>query len=294
MATAANITVGSPSSVKIGAYGAVEGDCVDVGSLEGGAKLTFTPEHYFKKADAWLGKVGAVKTDEDCIADMMLAEVSLANLAYAFGYPTTAVSGSTLSIGGDTTATERTVYINANAPSSGTMKITIHKCVIVGAVELPMLKRDKSTVKLTLQVLEDTAQAAGQHYFSLVYSSTDTTPPTVAMTTPADGAAYSAAGTSNTVTLTFTEATNQIDEGTLIYGNADNATIFLNNVTDLLNVVLVAGTISYNSATKVLTFTPTSTWTLSDKIQVMVTTGIRDTAGNHLANTFYGDFTIAA
>ncbi len=291
--TSTNIVVGAPSSVKIAAYGVAEGSAVDVGATEGGLKLTYTPEFYFKKADQWTGKIGAVKTDEDMTIELVLAEVSLANLAYAMGYPTTAVSGSTLTIGGNATATERTVYINGNAPSSGTVKITVHKCVIVGATEIQMVKKDKSMVKLTLQVLQDTSQTANQQFVSIAYSGTDTTAPTVALTTPAeDGTVLLNA--KGTVTLTFTEGDNAIDEGTLVYGDADDATVFINNVTTQAATALVAGTIVYNAATKTLIFTPTANWTASDKLQVIITTGVRDTAGNRLAATFYGHFTVTA
>ncbi len=113
------------------------------------------------------------------------------------------------------------------------------------------------------------------------------------MTSPAEDATV-APNAKTTVTLTFTEATNAIDQGTLIYGDADNATIMLINVTDTAASALVAGTITYDAGTKVLTFTPTSNWTASDKINIIITTGVRDTAGNHMAATFLGHFTVAA
>lgn len=293
--TAGNIVVGLPidGNLKIAAYGVAEGSAVDVGATEGGIKVTYTPEFYFKKADQFLGAVGAVKTDEDMVAEVNLAECSLANLAYAFGYPTTAVSGTTLYVGGNAVVTERTVYINANAVSSGLSKITLHKCVIIGATEINMVKSDKVVIKLTLKILQDTTQTTNQQYMSVAYSSVDTTPPTVAMTTPAEDGTVTKV-TKDTVTVTFTEADNKIDEGSLIYGDEDNATVIILNITDTTATAVVAGTIVYNSATKTLIFTPTNNWTASDKLVLIISTGVRDTAGNHLAATFRGHFTVTA
>lgn len=293
--TASNIVVGLPidGNLKIAAYGVAEGSSVDVGATEGGIKLTYSPEFYFKKADQFLGVIGAVKTDEDMMAEVNLAECSLANLAYAFGYPTTAVSGNALYIGGNATVTERTVYINGNAPAGGTAKITIHKCVIVGATEMTLAKNDKVVVKLTLKILQDTSKTANQQYIQVDFSGVDTTPPTVAMTTPAeDGTVL--LNTKNTVTVTFTEADNKIDEGSLVYGDEDNATVIILNITNTTATTVTAGMIVYNSTAKTLIFTPTNNWTASDKLVLIISTGVRDTAGNHLAITFRGHFTVTA
>lgn len=286
--TASNIVVGAPSTVIVSAYDVVEGSGVDLGATEGGVKVVYTPEFYFKKADQWLGKVGAVKTDEDMTVELVLAEASLANICYAFGYPTTAVAGGVFYAGGNATVTERTVYINGNAPAGGNRKITILKCVLVGATEINMVKNDKTVCKLMLQVLQDTSKTANQQFVKVEDSGVDVTPPTVAMTSPAEGGNIGA-GTTNAITLTFTDA-SPIDEGTLLYGN----TIMVNDIETPLSTVQKAGTISYNSATKVLTFTPTTAWaTAGNNYEVIITTAVRDIAGNYLASTFYGHFVSA-
>lgn len=291
--TSSNLVVGAPATIIVSAYGVAEGSGVDIGATEGGAKLTYTPEFFFKKADQWTGKVGAVKTDEDLILEFNCAEETLANLAYAYGYPTSAVVGNSFFAGGNATVTERTIYVNGNAPGGGLMKMTLHKCVIIGATELNMVKNDKTMLKITVQVLQDTSKPTNQQYYELAFSGIDTTPPTVAMTSPVEDGSVSA-GTTNAITLTFTEATNAIDESTLVYGNADGATIFVNDIEDPTATALVAGSISYNAGTKVLTFTPTSNWaTAGNNYQIIITTGVRDTAGNHLANTFFGHFVSA-
>ena len=137
-ASSSNLVVGAPATVLVAAYGVAEGSAVDLGSTEGGAKVIWDADFYEKEADQWVAAVGAVKLKEKCRVEITLAECTLANLAYAFGYPTTAVSSQTLSIGGSTTVTERTLYINSNAVSSGLAKWTFHKVVLTGATEVHM------------------------------------------------------------------------------------------------------------------------------------------------------------
>lgn len=287
------VGLGMTGNIKVAAYGVAEGSAVDLGATEGGIKLTNLSETYDVKADQFLGIVNVVKIGEDATVEVTLAESSLANLAYSFGYPTTAVSGSTFSWGGNATATQRTVYINLNAPSGGSAKITLHKCVIIGTSEINIVKNDKIMLKVTFKVLEDTSQTTNEHYGTIVFSGTDTTAPTVAMTTPIeDGTVVK--DVKGTVTVTFTETDNAIDEGSLVYGEDDNATVLILNLTDTTATAVVAGSIVYNSATKTLIFTPTANWTASDKLVMIITTGVRDTAGNHLAATFRGHFTVTA
>jgi len=288
MSTALNLFVGAPSSVKIGAYGAAEGSCVDLGATEGGLKLTFTPSFFDKTADQWLGVVGKVKTKETAQLEVTLPELTLSNVAYVMGYPTTAVVGNTLDVGGNATATERTLYVNGTDLATGrSIKITIHKCVIVGAAEVSLLKDNKTVVKLTIDILQDTSKPANKQMIQIDLTGTDSTPPTVAMTNPLEDGTVTK-DTKGTVTLTFTEAANKIDEGTLIY----DKTIMLINVTDTTASALVAGAISFNSETKVLTFTPADNWIAANKINIVITTDVKDTAGNSLATTFVGHFTV--
>lgn len=291
---AANIVVGAPSSIVISAYGVAEGSGVIVGLTEGGFKYSWNREHYWHGADQYIGDVGGTCTKETCELEFVLAENTLANLAYAMGYPTTAPASAILAyFGGNATVTYRTIYVNANSISSGTSKYTFHKCVITGVTEVSMVKGDKTGYKVSAKALQDTSQTANQQTLRIDLSGTDTTPPTVAMTSPVeDGTVAKDAKT--TVTLTFTEAGAGMDQGSLIYGSADGGTIMLINVTDTTASALVAGSISYDSGTKVLTFTPTTNWTGSDKINIIVSSGVRDIAGNHLADIFVGHFTVAS
>lgn len=288
--TAANIVVGSPATVSIGAYGAGAGSAIDVGLLSGGLMITAAPEWYWSKGDQFLGDLAGTKFNEVFTFEFILAESSQANLTYAFGYPTDAETSGTFDVGGNATGTIREVFIVGNGPSDATRTITIHRCIITGSTEYQMLKDGQVGMKVEGRMLQDTSKASNKQYFSVVDAGGDTTPPTVVMTTPAEDGTVSAAST-DTITLTFTEADSAMDESTLIYGDADKATIMIMNVEDPTQTVLVAATISYTPATKVLVITPDSVWAAAtENYQIIITTGVRDTAGNYLASVFLGHF----
>jgi hypothetical protein len=109
------------------------------------------------------------------------------------------------------------------------------------------------------------------------------------LSSPVDGGTV-VAGAKTVVQCTFTEAANAIDEGTLVLGE----TVIVSDIETPLSSAAVAGSISYNAATKVLTFTPTSNWAAAtNNYQIQITTGVKDTAGNALAAVYTGHFVSA-
>jgi len=292
--TAANITIGAPSTVICAADGVAEGSGVDLGSTVGGFVIKPTLSIYKKKADQWNGPVGASIIDSEYTFECTLAECSTANLAYAMGLPTTAASSATALVAGNqTVATVRTLYVNCNAVSGGTAKYTIHRVVFDGNTEINMNKENQTNLKITGFMLIDTGQSTGEEYFSLAFSGTDTTAPTVAITSPAEDGTV-AAGAKTAVTFTFTETGTGMDQGSLKYGSADGGTIMIVDVEDPAATTLVAGSITYAAATKVVTFTPTDNWaSAGENYQLIVTTGVRDMAGNYLADIYLAHFVSA-
>ncbi|MBF0527700.1 MAG: Ig-like domain-containing protein [Deltaproteobacteria bacterium] len=103
----------------------------------------------------------------------------------------------------------------------------------------------------------------------------DTTPPTVASTSPANGATGIPIGAS--IKATFSE---QILATTLA-----SATFYLNGV---------SGDVSYNSSTKTAIFTPSANLAYNTLYTAIVTTGVTDTSGNNLAATYTWSFTTGA
>lgn len=288
MGTPANIVVGAPANIKIGAYGAVEGACVDVGYTEGGCNIVPSLEYYRAKADQSLGTLKVKCTGREFVVQFDMAEPTLTNLYKALGLPVASlISATHLAVGNDATVTEYVLFINGNAPSSGTRKIECKKCVPIGEPEVKMLKNNKTVYACKFLVLEDPTQAAGYEFMDINDSGVDTTPPTVAMTTPAEDGTVTKA-TSDPVILTFTEAGAGIDESTLV----DGVSLIVMDVTDHAQNVKVAGTWSYVKATKVLTFVPTAVWTTVHKHCVIVNNGVKDIAGNKLATVYVSNFTV--
>lgn len=290
--TQGNIIVGlGDATVKIGTYGTVEGSATDIGATEGGVELVIDREYYEKMCDQALGVLELIKTLERCTLKFSMAEATLDNLRLALDYPSGALAGSTLNFGGDATVTELTIYVNVVAPTGGTRKYTFHKAVSLTAGH-SYKKNEKTLIEVEFQVLQDTSKTANQQLASVVDTGSDTTAPTVVLTTPADGGTVTK-DTSDTVTWTITEA-GTIDENTVIYGNEDGGTFMIINTTTPASAALVAGTIVYDSTAKTVTFTPSSTWTASDTFQAIVTTGLKDVAGNHLAAIKIEQFSVTA
>ncbi len=109
----------------------------------------------------------------------------------------------------------------------------------------------------------------------------DITSPTVALAAPAAGATGVAANAA--VSATFSE---NINPATI------TATTF--TVTGLGGAV-ITGTVSYDVATKTATFVPTTPAVLPDNtvLTATITKGVKDLAGNALANDFVWSFTTA-
>ena len=294
MVTPANIIVGlgETETIKIGTYGQAEGDAADVGATDGGASLEIPREYYEKGCDQTLGVLALIKTSEKATLKVALAEATLDNLRIMSDYPSTALVSSTLDVGGNSTVTELTIYLNVKGPSGGTRKYTFHKAVNVSAAGHAYKKDDKSMIDCEFTILQDTAQSSNQQLFSTVDTGADTTAPTVVLTTPADGET-TPKDAKGTVLWTITE-TNALNESSIIYGDNDDATFMILNTTTPAATVLVAGTIAYDSTEKTVTFTPTSNWTAEDTLQAIVTTGLRDVNGNRLAALKIEQFSVAA
>ncbi len=292
MANDVNNIIVKNATLIVGTYLQAEGSAHDVGALEGGVAVENTREYYDVKADPWIGIIAKKKIGEVMIVKCAMAESSLANLAIAFDYPAGAVVGSEFTFGGDSTVTYRTLYINGEGPGGGTRKFTLWKCVSVGSGGHSYKVGDKTVVEVEFQVLEDTTKAANERYGSILDAGADTTAPTVVLTTPADGATVTKDG-KGTVLWTITEA-NTMDESTIVYGDNDGATFMILNTTTPAAATLVAGSIIYDATAKTVTFTPTSNWTASDTFQVVVTTGLKYAAGNHLATPKIEQFSVTA
>jgi hypothetical protein len=113
------------------------------------------------------------------------------------------------------------------------------------------------------------------------FSTADVTPPTVNAVSPPNG--QSNVATNTAVNITFSEA---MDQQTI-----NTTTITLKNTN---TSAPVTGTVAYNSATNVATFTPSAALAFGTQYTVTVTTGAKDVAGNPLASQSVTTFTTVA
>lgn len=118
------------------------------------------------------------------------------------------------------------------------------------------------------------ADTTGDIGFGLVGDPCETTPPTVASTSPANNATEVA--TNSAVTATFDEALKA-------------STI----TTETFKVSGVTGTVAYDSATNTATFTPSSVLGNNETYTATVTTGVKDRALNNMAADYTWSFTTA-
>ncbi len=280
------------AAVVVAAYGVAEGSGVDLGRTEGGVEFSLEREMKQVETDQDPGPTATKEIKRAGKLKFKLAEATLANLCLAFNLPTASVAASTLSLGSITGGPGgelyRTVYVNVDGPAGGSRKYTLHKCSVSGGGAHAYQKDDKTVIEVELDVLWDSSQSSGVEMGTIVDTSSDTTAPTVVLTTPADGGTVTKV-TKGTVMWTITEA-NQIDEGTIVYGDTFN----IINITVPATATLVAGTIVYDRTLKTVTFTPTANWTASDSLQAIVTTGLKDMAGNAMAATKIEQFSVTS
>jgi len=105
----------------------------------------------------------------------------------------------------------------------------------------------------------------------------DTAPPAVLSAIPSNGATGEAVNTS--ISVTFSEPLSA-------------ATITTTTFTVKTGSTAVPGTVIYSGATA--TFTPTGNWAYSTSYTATITTGVKDLAGNALANNYVWNFTTSS
>lgn len=289
MGTQGNVVVGvgGDGFVKIGPYGTAEGSCDDLGYTEGGAEIQVAREYFEKTVDQEIGVLEVFKIAERATLKVTLAEVTLANLAKAMDYPSSAIVGGALNWGGNKDVNYLTIYLNVPGPDGGNAKYTFHKCVCISAAPHSYKKNDKTMIECEFVVLQDTTKTSNQQMGTIEQTGGDSTAPTVIMTTPAPAGTVTKA-TKDPIVLTITEA-NAIKEDSIIYGD----TIQIMNTT-LGSEGLVAGAIVYNAIAKTITFTPTSDWVASNTLLAIVTKGLEDEAGNNLASAYVATLSVTA
>jgi len=124
-----------------------------------------------------------------------------------------------------------------------------------------------------------TAMASNYTWSFTTGSGPDTTPPTVSSTIPANGATDVAIN--SPVRVTFSEA-------------LDAATITTSTFTVDTGGNNISGSVSYSGTSTTAIFTPSSNLDRFITYTVMITTGVKDLAGNAMVTDYHSSFTTAA
>ncbi|MTI82584.1 MAG: hypothetical protein FH756_01535 [Firmicutes bacterium] len=136
---------------------------------------------------------------------------------------------------------------------------------------------DEAWMKDTDEDHPDFVQSIADNWFTAVDDTPDTTAPTVQSVTPVDGA--SSVALDSTVVWTFDKAIQA--------SNVTAANFFVLDAAD----TVVAGSLSINSDRTQVTWTPNANMANSTEHRAIVTTGVRDLAGNALASPSVTTFT---
>ncbi|HVF38960.1 MAG TPA: Ig-like domain-containing protein [Gemmatimonadaceae bacterium] len=175
--------------------------------------------------------------------------------------------------------------------SSFTVRVTATGAQIAGAVTYNATTRAAEfrpssalppstgfTVTITTAI-RDAAANALQSAHTWNFSTRDEVAPTVVSVSPTAGA--SSVPVNSAVQVTFSEAMDatSITSSTITLSGPGGS---------------IAGSVSYNAASRVATFTPSAALANSASYTVTVTTGVKDAAGNALAAPFAASFTTAA
>jgi hypothetical protein len=266
--------------VLVGAYGAAQGACTSIGSTDGGVMLTVGNEYHDVEVDQSKVPIDTKLDKRTAQLTWDMAESTLNNLALAMALPTSAVSGSVVSVGLQEPE-EKTIYIIGPAPDSKKRTIHVFKAKVTGSPEMAYRKDEKVVVPLEITAIPDFAQADGSELMTITDAAEDTTPPTVSSSDPADGSTNHPVADS--IVWTMSE---ELDSGSV---NSDN--VYLIKATD---GTVVAGTVSYTATSKLITFNPTADLTAGTAYIAILTTSVRDLAYNQLAAASVINFTTAA
>jgi thiamine monophosphate synthase len=204
----------------------------------------------------------------------------------ATGVATTATPTVTFSEAMDQTTINATnvklSVTSSSAAVAGTVTYNAATNTATFTPSSPLSNNTKYTLTVTTGVKDPAGNALAAQSTSTFTTVADTTAPTILSTSPANNATNVVV--TAPVTVTFSEAM----DSTTIISPATNIKL---NVTT--GGAVVAGTVTYNAATHVATFTPTSPLTANTNYTATVTTGVKDVAGNPLALNATFTFTTA-
>ena len=195
--------LGPITAVKVGAYGAAEGACVDIGpGVQSWTWTTKTTEEVARAAAAHNASVDSYEHDLDATGTTRMDEISLSNLAMAVGGT---VSGNDMTFGTGGASTKYCAYVYGLTRDGRPKKLHLPRVVFP----------QNFTYAPTWGQTFDDLPFRSHYDFASAYpaklfdAAVDTTPPTIVSATYGAGTALSGAAlTKNTtpvIKVTFSE-----------------------------------------------------------------------------------------
>jgi hypothetical protein len=164
--TKGNIIVGA-GILKIGPYG---GTTTDVGATRDGVEIEVSRDFHDTKVDQFPATLMKTETDRKITIKANLLEATLANLAIAWGYPASAVSSGTFSLGIPSSTEEKKIEFVGKAPNGGTRTATFWRCVAVSGGGVKYVKDGEVVIPVQFEVLYDPSAPSGQEFGKIVDS----------------------------------------------------------------------------------------------------------------------------
>lgn len=151
--------------VKLGPYG---GATEDVGATKDGASLACDRNLYDIVADQAMGVLDVKETSRQFSVKLNLLEATLKNIARAWGYPDSAVSGNTFKLGVPASTPYYKLEIVGPGPGTTTRTATFNKVVSVASGEHRFQKAGETVIPVEFRCLYDATAPAGQEFGTIV------------------------------------------------------------------------------------------------------------------------------
>jgi len=260
-----NFVIARAGAGKIGAVGATEAACADIGSIKS-VKLSVEQEVVNATAANALDMIVESAFGASTVTlTLELEELTAANVQRVLNLE------ADNSFSGDVEApTYFSGYFHGFKIGGESKTLHIVRAMAKPGSELN-LSGEQQVLTLECQCMVDPTSAFAYKVFGFLADTADTTAPTVASVVPTAGATAVAKAVTTVVTWTFSEAVRAEDL------TADKFVV----VSDAGAVK--AGTLSHGATADIVIFTPDAAWAATTKYIVGPRRGVRDVAGNILA-----------
>lgn len=282
---ASDVLIARAGAGKVGAVGASEGACRDLGSIRE-TKLTVKGTTYSAtQANRGSQVVKKSKGPTTYTLALILEQHSKENFAAAIAGKYD--SAGKVSVNSQDMAIEEwSGYFHGFEVDGNPVTLHVLKASAVPDNEVKLgTVGDQSLIQLTYELMADVdsvlvdADGAPIDVLEFLDDTADTTAPTISSVVPADAATAVAKAISTVVVWTMSEAIRTEDVNDLHFFVHDDSG------------AIKAGTLSLSGSDRIVTFTPGTAWAATTKYHATVVKGVRDVAGNKLAATSVTDFT---